>query len=80
MSDVMIELAERLVHEVFDCMDAWCLIDVIHEYDSRPDTGEFAFDLFDIAQYVVNEHDTLDDTLVEEWLINNIDKEGYKNA
>lgn len=78
MSDMVIELAERLLHEVFDCMDVWCLIDAIHEYDSRPDTGEFAFDLFDIADYCVINKDYLDDTLIEEWMINNglIKKEG----
>ena len=71
MSDMIIELAERLLHEVFDCMDAMCLVDVILEYDSRPDIGDYAFDLFDIANYCVTEHDTLDDSLIEEWMYNN---------
>lgn len=71
MSDMVIELAERLLHEVFDCMDATSLVDVIWEYDSLPDRDEFAFDLFDIANYCVTEHDTLDDSLIEEWMYNN---------
>jgi len=80
MSDLMIELAEQLVQKVFCGMDAMELVDVIYEFNSRDVMDGFAFDLYDIAQYVVNEHDSLDNDVIDEWLTKNIYKGEYKNA